>query len=157
MRVRKYHPSDCEKIYKLFYDTVHFINVKDYSKEQLNVWATGKFDFEKWNKSFLENHTIVAIEGEEIIGFGDIDSTGYLDHLYTHKDYQGIGVATTICNELERNVNTNKITTHASITAKSFFEGRGYSIVKEQKVKRGEQLLTNYIMGKQITREEGEV
>ena len=31
--------SDCEKLIKLFYQTVHIVNAKDYTKEQLNVWA----------------------------------------------------------------------------------------------------------------------
>lgn len=44
MEIRKYRPSDCEEVIKLFYDTVHNINKKDYTKEQLDVWATGKED-----------------------------------------------------------------------------------------------------------------
>ena len=48
MKIRKYNPNDCKEIYKLFYDTVHFINAKDYPKEQLDVWAKDNFDIEKW-------------------------------------------------------------------------------------------------------------
>ena len=42
------------------YDTVHTINAKDYTKSQLDVWATGKTDIVVWNKSFLEHNTLVA-------------------------------------------------------------------------------------------------
>ena len=51
MEIRKYQPSDCEELARLFYNTVHTINVKDYTEEQLNVWATGDVDLEKWNQS----------------------------------------------------------------------------------------------------------
>lgn len=38
------------------------------------------------------------------------------------------------------------ITTHASITAKPFFEKRGYIVVKEQQIERQGIFLTNFIM-----------
>lgn len=44
MLIRNYQPSDCKEIAELFYNTVHTINAKDYTKEQLNVWATGQVD-----------------------------------------------------------------------------------------------------------------
>lgn len=56
----------------------------------------------------------------EIVGFGDMDETGYLDRLYVHKDYQGQGIASAICDELERFAAGKTFTTHASITAKLF-------------------------------------
>ena len=136
---------------ELFYNTVHSINAKDYAEEQLNVWATGRVDLQQWNLSFLKHKTIVAIENDEIVGFGDIDDSGYLDRLYVHKDYQGMGIASVICNELEDYVKGKSITTHASITAKTFFQQRGYRVVKEQKVIRQGIALTNYVMKKQIT------
>ena len=39
MFVRGYQMSDCKEITELFYNTVHTINAKDYTKEQLDVWA----------------------------------------------------------------------------------------------------------------------
>ena len=44
MQLREYRPSDCKQLAELFYQTVHSVNSKDYTKEQLNVWATGKVD-----------------------------------------------------------------------------------------------------------------
>ena len=81
-----------------------------------------------------------------IVGFGDIDKTGYLDRLFVHKDYQRQGIASAICDELEQAVNVNKIITHASITAKPFFERRGYKVIKEQQITRNGVSLTNYVM-----------
>lgn len=101
-----------------------------------------------WDHSFLEHYTLVARYGEMIIGFGDIDDTGYLDRLYVHRDYQGQGVASAICDILETHFVVEHITTHASITAKGFFLSRGYKIIKEQQVERKGIKLINYVMKK---------
>ena len=124
------------------------LNAKDYSPEQLDVWATGKVDTEKWDRSFCEHYTVVCAEGELILGFGDIDKTGYLDRLYVHSKYQNQGIATAICDELEWAFSVSRITTHASITAKPFFLGRRYQVVKEQQVIRRGVSLTNFVMEK---------
>ena len=144
MVLRRYRTSDCRRMAELFYETVHSVNAADYTKEQLDAWATGNVD--------LEHFTIVAEEtgddGKRIVGFGDIDSTGYLDRLYVRKDRQRRGIASAICGELENAADAAKITTHASITARPFFQKRGYRVVREQQVERGGILLTNYVMEK---------
>lgn len=150
MIIRTYKSSDCRELLQLFYDTVHAVNAKDYTEEQLNVWATGKEDFDEWNQSLLEHFTVVAVADYRIVGFGDIDQTGYLDRLYIHKNYQGKGIATEICDKLEKAVQTDKISVHASITAKPFFIGRGYKVIKEQQVERNNIMLTNYRMEKYL-------
>ena len=147
MLIREYQTSDCKEITELFYNTVHTVNTKDYTKEQLDVWATGQVDLEKWNQSLQEHYSIVAIETGIVVGFGDIDKTGYLDRLFVHANYQGKGIATAICSRLEQAVQGD-ITTYASITAKPFFEKRGYKVVKEQQVERQGIFLTNFCMKK---------
>ena len=148
MVIREYQPLDCEVLAELFYNTVHTVNVKDYTKEQLDVWATGIVDLEKWNQSFEEHYSLVAIANEVIIGFGDINKAGYLDRLFVHSEYQRKGIATAICNQLEQAVQ-GSIVTHASITARPFFEKRGYRVIKEQQVERQGIFLTNFIMEKE--------
>lgn len=148
MEIRKYQQSDCKILAELFYHTIHTVNAKDYTEEQVNAWATGQVDLEKWDRSFQEHYSLVAVEDGIIVGFGDIDKTGYLDRLFVHADYQGEGIATAICDQLEQAVIGN-ITTHASITAKPFFEKRGYKVVKEQQVERRGILLTNFVMEKE--------
>ena len=194
MYLRKYTPSDCAALAALFYETIHTVNARDYPQEQLDAWADGHVDLDAWNESFLAHNTYVAVQecvGADdidsrasdstdtapgktggspanalIIGFGDMDDTGYLDRLYVHKDYQGRGVATAICDRLEEDFclsrgrllqnsavqkrKNDTFTTHASITARPFFEKRGYTVVKAQKVVRKGISIRNYIMRKHI-------
>ena len=194
MYLRKYHSSDCAALAALFYETIHTVNARDYPQEQLDAWADGHVDLDAWNESFLAHNTYVAVQecdGADdidshasdsagtvpgktdgspanalIIGFGDMDDTGYLDRLYVHKDYQGRGVATAICDRLEEDFclsrgqllqnsamqkrKNDTFTTHASITARPFFEKMGYTVVKAQQVVRKGISIRNYIMRKRI-------
>lgn len=148
MTLRRYRPEDLPEMARLFHDTVHTVNAGDYSPDQLDAWATGQVDEEKWNASFLEHLSLIATEGGIIVGFGDMARDGYLDRLYVHRDFQCRGVASAICAALEAAVDADVFTTHASITARPFFEKRGYKLVREQTVERHGVLLTNYLMEK---------
>lgn len=150
MMLRTYQPEDCPELAALFYHTVHTVNAKDYSLEQRNAWATGQVDLAAWNQSFLAHNTLIALNQGKIVGFGDMDQTGFLDRLYVHKDAQRMGIATALCDALERTVSTGTIVTHASITARPFFEARGYTVLREQQVDRRGVLLTNYVMEKRL-------
>lgn len=149
MFIREYQSSDCRQLTELFYNTVHTVNAKDYTKEQLDAWATGQVDLETWNQSLREHFSVVAIDDGIIVGFGDIDETGYLDRLFVHAGHQQKGIATAICDRLESAVQEN-IVTHASITARPFFEKRGYKVVKTQQVERQGIFLTNFVMIKEL-------
>ncbi|MEG0457157.1 MAG: GNAT family N-acetyltransferase [Oscillospiraceae bacterium] len=153
MIIRKYNSRDCVEIAKLFYDTVHTICLNDYTKAQLDAWATGKVDVVKWNKSFLEHNSIVTIKNNKIIGFADMDKNGYIDRIYVDKNYQRQGVATKMMKYLENTAIKNGVIcfeTFASITAKPFFEKFGYVVLYENIVIREGQYLKNYKMKKII-------
>ena len=122
IHIRTYTSKDCLLLAQLFYDTVHTVNARDYTPEQLQAWAPGLPDLEQWDRSFLEHTTFVA-------------------------EAQGRGIATALCDALERSAGeAERIVTHASLTAKPFFLSRGYRVKKEQQVERNGTLLTNYVM-----------
>ena len=152
MKLRRYESKDCETLIKLFQDTVHTVNGKDYTEEQLNVWATGREDLIKWDRSFRDAVTVIAEEDGTIVGFGDMDRQGYLDHLYVHRNHLRKGIGAKIVEELEKEVGFHNIaafTTFASITARPFFEKLGYKVMYQNTVARGDVELVNYFMKKE--------
>jgi putative acetyltransferase len=68
MLIREYQSSDCKELAELFYDTVHRVNARDYAK----AWATGQVDLEKWNQTLKEHYSVVVVEDNTVVGFGDI-------------------------------------------------------------------------------------
>ena len=153
MNIRSYRAADCPLLAQLFYDTVHTVNARDYSPAQLAAWATGSVDLAAWNRSFLQHHTLVAIDADQIVGFGDMDQDGFLDRLYVHHAFQRRGVARAILQQLEEQAKARgvtRFTTHASITARPFFERFGYVVLQRNEVVRAGISLTNYTMEKRI-------
>ena len=148
MQIRAYRQTDIDALLRLFYETVHTINAADYSAQQLDAW-TGRDLFarrQSWNASFLKNDTLVAVIDHTIAGFADMEENGYLNRLYVHKDFQRRGVATALCDVLESKRTGKPIVVHASVTAKPFFEKRGYVTLRAQQVERDGVFLTNYVM-----------
>lgn len=44
VEIRRYRSSDVEEVVRLFRDTVHTVNVADYTAEQLDAWAPSDID-----------------------------------------------------------------------------------------------------------------
>lgn len=147
MMLRPYTPADLEEILTLFYETVHTVNAADYTPAQRDAWAPAAPDRARWNTTLLAHTALVAVEEGRIVGFGDIDSSGYLDWLYVHKDRQRRGIATALCDALEAAVPPGRnLTTHASTTARLFFENPGYALVRTQQVVCRGVTMTNHMM-----------
>lgn len=94
-----------------------------------------------WDASFRTHTTLVAEWDGMVAGFADLADDGYLDRLYVHKDLQGREIATALCDAL-----LGARLTHASITARPFFEHRGWQVVREQQVERHGVKLTIFVM-----------
>ncbi|MFE6795744.1 GNAT family N-acetyltransferase [Paenibacillus chitinolyticus] len=159
MEIRKFQVSDIRSIVTLFYETVHSVNKKDYTQEQLHAWASKEEEesrLESWKDSMSRNITYVALIDGKIVGFSDMTVNGYVDRLYVDKDFQGQGIASALMNVLEyeaKNRGLAELETDASITAKPFFSHHGFRLVREQSVERRGVKLVNFKMKKELSRD----
>lgn len=150
MKIRTYRPADCVPLMTLFYDTIHTVCAGDYSPAQLDAWAPADRDSAARDRSLKSRTTLVAEENGQILGFGNIGPDGYLDLLYVHRDWQRRGVAAALCDFLETLYPVDRVTVHASKTARPFFEARGYQVLETRQTERQGQSLTNYLMEKEL-------
>ena len=148
MVIRPYRSSDCPTLAQIYYDTIHTANAADYTKAQLDAWASGNVDLNVWDEYFLARHSFVAELTGIIVGFADMDDTGYLGRLYVHKDYQGKGIGKALCDTVEKAVDVPKYTLHSSITARPFYEKLGYRTVEMRQMPRKDQFITIFVMEK---------
>lgn len=149
-----FNESDLDEILTLFRETVRTINAAHYSSEQIAAWAPDVLDRNRWLNTLKNNITYVASINNQIVGFGDATHDGTINHLYTHKDFQGMGIGTALLNTLEQSLLKLAIQeahTEASITAKPFFERRGYHVTKQQDmIHRTGVVFRNYVMTKKL-------
>ena len=148
MVIRPYISSDCPTLAQIYYDTIHSVCAADYTKAQLDAWASGNVDLKVWDGYFLARHSFVAEMDGKIVGFADMDDTGYLGRLYVHKDHQGLGIGKALCQAVEAAVDVPRYTLHASITAKTFYERMGYRTVESRQMPRKDQYITIFVMEK---------
>lgn len=87
LEILEYKKEYLPDLIKLFREVVHSVNIKDYTKNQLDVWAPETIDTEKWRNRIKNNHVIIAKKGNRIIGFGELSPNGCIDMLYVHNDY----------------------------------------------------------------------
>ena len=150
LTLRPGRPEEAAALRALFYNAVHTACAADYTPAQLDAWAPADYDAAAWESSLLSRTTLAAEEDGRLLGFGNIGPDGYLDLLYVRKDCQHQGIATVLCDFLETLYPVDRATVHASITARPFFEARGYRVLRAQQVERRGQLLMNYVMEKEM-------
>ncbi|MDF5709894.1 MAG: GNAT family N-acetyltransferase [Nostoc sp. S4] len=153
MLIREYRLSDTEAIVKLFYDTIHEINIGDYTQEQIDAWAPKNMDYEVWHKRLQTKLPYIAENNGEIVGFGELEADGHIDCFYSHSKYQRKGIGSKLLTHLENTAKLQgikRLYTEVSITAKPFFQNKGFSVVREQQVERRGVLFKNYVMEKYL-------
>lgn len=150
MKIRQMKGEDGAETLRLFQDTVRAVCAGDYSPAQLHAWI-GERSLRDWTGSFFTEgrRALVAEEDGKIVGFADMTEDGYFDRLYVHKNFQRRGAATALADELERGCAAPAFTVYASITARAFFEKRGYALLRENAVLRGGETLLNFYMRKE--------
>jgi len=153
MRLRFALLSDLPEMQKLYAETIQAVCINDYSQQQIDVWKATAENTERWTNVVNEQLAVVAEKNHKLIGFGTLRDGNYIDFFYIHKDFQGQGIADKILSQLETHAlksgNFN-LTSDVSITAKPFFEKKGFLVVKEQKNLRKGVELVNYKMSKTL-------
>ena len=152
LTIRPLAERDIPEMQALFRDTVLHVNVRDYSLDEVEDWASCGDSEEHWRRLLSENSFVGAFgEQGRLLGFSSMNPTGHLHSMFVHKDRQGAGVGSRLLSEVEkmaREYGVRRIGAEVSVTARPFFEARGYSVVKEQKAKANRMYLTNFVMEK---------
>ena len=151
--VRRYVPNDLAGMIALFRDTVRRVNRRDYSQQQVMAWAPDEIDARKWTHRLDNKAVWVADLDGAPVGFIDVARDGLIDMLYVHADHQGTGIASRLLRVVEASARSRgllRLFTEASITARPFFEHRGFRVIAPQRVMRWAQEFVNYRMDKQL-------
>lgn len=132
--IRNYSTEDTQALACIYYNTIHRINIRHYTQEQVDEWApVSSLETEGWAKKFARTNPIVAIVENEIVGFAEFESNGHIDCFFCHHDWIGKGVGAALMKEIlqrAKNDRINHIFSEVSITARQFFEKHGFKVIE---------------------------
>lgn len=149
MDLRLCTQADLPAVLNLFRTSVHTLCRADYTPAQLSAWAPADTDEAPWARRLQCQTFLLAEEDGDLMGLASLEGD-YLDLLYVHPRHARRGVGTVLCDALERQCTGQRITVHASLTARPFFARRGYRTVEPHEVQRRGKTLTNYLMEKEL-------
>lgn len=137
--------ATCAAMAQLFHDTIHQVNSRDYSPEQIAAWSPKVKLGEAWRNRLLPKQALYIASDQasghnQPIGFAELDpadSNGqaHIDCFYVHHQWQGQGVGTALISALETDAKAQGISlfyVEASITAQPFFSRKGFKVIREQ-------------------------
>lgn len=154
MKIRAYQAGDETQLWGIFYNTIRLVNIKDYTTEQVKVWASDNVDQAMWRERIKEINPYVAEHENQLIGYADLQKDGYIDHFYCHHEWQRKGVGTLLMQKIHDEANRRslkRLYSNVSVTAKPFFIAKGFEVAQEQLVAVRGQQLKNYNMQKYIS------
>jgi putative acetyltransferase len=152
MELRAYRDEDCEATRTVFEKAVRLTALGDYSEEQVEAWAPTDLsasDMAAWGVERASAQTVVAVEGDQVLGFSDLVDGCLLDMLYVDPAAGRRGIATALLTEilsLARDVGAPEIETYASLTARPVFERHGFAVIEQNTVHVRGVSMTNFRM-----------
>jgi len=136
MQIRTYRPSDIEQISLLYFNTIRCVNARDYTEQQLRAWAPGVPDNSFWSNRFADRAVFVAELYDKVIGFVEFEKTGHIDCFYVHHEFIHQGVGSQLMQKIEnesRQHNIRRLSAEVSLTARGFFQSKGF-ITKGERI-----------------------
>jgi len=149
MKIRKYQPGDEIPIGDIFYNTIHQINSQDYSQKQIEAWAPSDLDKSIMSKKIIDIDPYVALLDTKIVAYADLQEDGYVDHFFCHHKYQRQGIGSFLYSFLEKiaiSKGIPQLSSDVSITARPFFESKGFVVASKQLLTMRGRELINYKM-----------
>ncbi|TDN49517.1 GNAT family N-acetyltransferase [Scandinavium goeteborgense] len=153
MDVRRFMDSDEIALLPVFLSSVRNIASRDYTPEQIEAWAPTNIDQKKWFSHIKELRPFVVTVGEEIVGYADVQSNGYIDNFFVSGTWSKQGVGTLLMNRIHeeaRMLGIVELSSDVSVTAESFFLHHGFHVVERRFPVRYGVILQNALMQKDL-------
>src|SRR6266436_8786088 len=151
--LRPFLAADTPMLAAIFVASVEELTGDDYSEAQQQAWASAADDEEQFGKRLASELTLIATLQNSPVGFASLKGTGHIDMLYVHPGAAGQGVASMLCDALEKLAGgrgAKSLTVDASDNAQEFFSKRGYVGKQRNTVTVNGEWLANTTMQKTL-------
>ena len=151
--LRPFLAADTPMLAAIFVASVEELTGDDYSEAQRQAWASAADDEEQFGQRLASELTLVATLQNSPVGFASLKGTDHIDMLYVHPGAVGQGVASMLCDALEKLAGSRGATSlsvDASDNAQEFFSKRGYVAKQRNTVTVNGEWLANTTMQKTL-------
>jgi putative acetyltransferase len=152
--VRPYRADDAGALARVFHRAVRHGTVPHYTALQRIAWSPRPSDGSDWHARLSEIHTVVAELPRGPVGFMALSAEeAFIDFAYVDPSVRGQGVAAALYAVIEGRalgLGLRQLQTEASRVAEPFFAGRGFRVVRRQRVRRHLVGLPNAVMEKDL-------
>ena len=137
----------------MFFTAIHELAARDYSREQVDAWAPADFDMGLWASRMQAIQPFVAVLGNEVVGYADVQANGYIDHFFVSGSHPRQGVGTRLMTRIHEEAGSlglTELTSNVSKTAEPFFTLHGFQVVERGFPVRRGITLQNALMRKRL-------
>lgn len=135
MRIRRFEAGDETALFEVYYSAIHLVARQHYSEEQVNAWAPCDLDPELWAKRVQGIDPFVAVLGGNVVGYADVQASGYIDHFFVSGRHPRMGIGRALMETLHEEaarLDVSELTSDVSVTAQPFFQAFGFEIVERR-------------------------
>jgi putative acetyltransferase len=155
MQIRPARPDDAAALTQLYRASVTMLGVRDYSAEQVRVWATLAPSTQRFGEMMADGRLLlVAVDADaRLLAFGDLETDGHIDYLYSAPFAAATGAAAALYAELEcraRAAGLHRLYAEASEAARRFFLRRGFVVTARRDFEVDGVPIHNYAVEKRL-------
>jgi putative acetyltransferase len=151
--LRPYLAADTPVLAAIFVAAIEELTGEDYSEAQQQAWAAAADDEGQFGRRLSGELTLVATLQNSPVGFASLKGADHIDMLYVHPSAAGQGVASMLCEALERLAGSRgaqSLDVDASDNAQRFFAKRGYVAKQRNSIIVNGEWLANTTMQKTL-------
>ena len=151
--LRPFLAADTLVLAAIFVAAIEELTGDDYSEAQQQAWASAADDEEQFGKRLGGELSLIATLQNSPVGFASLKGADHIDMLYVHPSAAGQGVASMLCEALEKLAGgrgAQSLTVDASDNAQEFFQKRGYVGKQRNTVTVNGEWLANTTMQKTL-------
>ena len=152
-RLRAGTPDDGEQILNVHRQAILITARSAYSEQEVESWAAGLVA-DRYGDQMVrggEEFQVATKDNGQVIGFCSVINNELMA-LYVDPDWSGKGVGSSLMSWAEQRIvdaGHASIEIKASLNARSFYEGYGYTVVRQETFKsRGGLEMARLVMGK---------
>ncbi len=153
LQIRRFQPGDEPALLRVFVSAIHQVASRDYTRQQVDAWAPPDMDTAQWTARMRGIRPFVAQLGDEIVGYADLQPSGYIDQFFVSGAHprQGIGrLLMARIHEEAALLGIAQLTSDVSLTAEPFYAHHGFEVVQRQQPVRRGVALANARMRKSL-------